>query len=357
MYKLRIKHGEFTLYQAGLPNFPRNFARDSIISAILMQNSKMLGDQLSFCALRQGVKKNPRNGEEPGKIFHEYPGFKIRGLSTEFNACDTTALYLIGHQAYQKLTSDKSLANKQEKNIKSAAGYILSHLDNGLFVESPRFCGAKRFAAKVTYWKDSEIIDRAGGQPIYPVVYPLAHIQNMCGLRSAAKLLNSKELGQPAGKMKKALKKLCDKDLGAFFIAIDKKGAIRGINSDSLHALFYLEPRDLSREMLKEIVKSSAVLETPIGYRTLDPCLSEKVEDKYHADTVWPFEQAIINIGARKFGLKRIEEVSSRIKEHLDTAPELFVVSEKDFKKAGSDPQLWTIAAKKHFASPNTYLL
>src|SRR3989344_3824002 len=254
--KLKNVFEGIEVYNAGIPKFLRNFTRDGIISAILMNDAKMLKNQLRFCSLNQGSKKNPITGEEPGKIFHEYPGVifeKRENLSTEFNACDTTALFIIGHKKYFELTNDKTLLKEQKDNIQKAAAYIEKHLQNGLFTENPKFADAKKFALKVTYWKDSVLINRKGGEPKYPVVFTLAHIQNMRAMKYASELL-----------------------------------------------------------------------ETKIGYSTLDPNLGDKIKNGYHSRTVWPFEQAIIYEGAKKFGLKKIMKISSRILEYLDTNPEIF---------------------------------
>jgi len=351
MERLRIKYKDFVLYKAGLPNFPRNFARDGILSGILAGDPELLRDQLVFCSEIQGRKRNPYTGEEPGKIFHEYPGVELRGLSTQFNTCDSTALYLLGFEFHESTTGDKRLAIRYKENIKRAVDYILSHLNGDVFIESPEFSGAERFALKVTYWKDSEIPDRKDGEPDYPVIYPLVHIQNMRGLKSAARILGSKSLEKTSESMRKALQTLYDEETGAFYIAIDKQGHIRGVSSDSLHALFYLEPGDISEEMVRKIVESSSKLETPLGYRTMSHEVAERTKNPYHTRTVWPFEQAVINIGAKKFGLKQVEEVSSRIREWLDTDPEIFILNGEDVKKGGCDPQLWTIAAKRYFQS------
>ncbi len=356
MKKLKINHKNFQLYKAGLPGFPRNFARDGIISAILMKDSKTLKNQLSFCAFKQGKKKDPYNGKEVGKIFHEFPGIEINGKSTEFSACDTTALYLIGHEVYQKITKDKKLAAEQRENIKKACEYIISHLKEDLFAEDPKLSGAKEFALKVTYWKDSEILSRKNGKPHYPIVYTLAHIQNMRGLKSGAKLLSSERLKKRVEKMVRALKKLYDPKLRVYCIATDAKGMIHGISSDLLHALFYLSPGDISRKQLKSIIRLSRELETEIGYRTLSPKVAGKVEDQYHSNTVWPFEQAMIYEGARKFGLRDIQKICLKIVPHLDTDPEKFALG-KVIRKSGCDPQLWTIAAKKYFEAPKKEFL
>ncbi|MBI4834493.1 MAG: hypothetical protein HY811_06720 [Planctomycetes bacterium] len=352
MKRLKINGETCNIYQAGLPGFPRNFTRDGIISAILAGNAEMLKGQIEFSSIHQGVKKDSKTGEESGKIFHEYPGIMIRELSTEFNACDTTALYIIGHWHYRKLTDDDALLNRYRNNLTRGVNYILNHLDKrDLFIEDPLFCNANRFSLKVTYWKDSSIIGRSEGEPAYPVVYPLAHIQNMNALRCASDMLEMGKLKAIAEKMRRVLDMLYDEKSGAFYLALDKKGAISGVSSDSLHALFYLEPGDLSPDKIKAIAESAKALETPIGYRTLSPELAGELKSSYHTRTVWPFEQAIIHAGAKKFGLKHVMEVSERILPVLDTDPEIFVLEDNECKKGGCDPQLWTLAAKEYFKS------
>jgi len=352
MEKLKTKYEGIKLYYAGLPNFPKNFTRDSIISSILMKDTEMLKNQLIFCALKQGKKKGPITGEEPGKIHHEFPENQTyrENFSTLYNACDTTALFLIGHYFYQKLTNNKTLAEKYLENIKKSVNYILLHLNDGLFYEDPKFANAEKFALKVTYWKDSEIFGRENGNPSYPIVYTLAHIQNMAGLRSAAKLLKSDYLMEVANKMKDSIQKLYDNENKFFYLAIDKEGGITGVTSDGLHSLFYLEKGDITKEQIKEIVNSSKELETTLGYRTMSE--RYKMNNTYHSETIWPFEQAIINIGARKFGLKEVEEISSRISKTLEkTYAEIFIFKEDKIVEGGCKHQLWTIAAKKYFES------
>jgi len=358
--KLKINIEGHQLYGAGVPSFPRNFSRDAIISAILMQNMDMMKNQLNFCALKQGKKKDKFTGEEPGKIFHEYPAVNRRGLSPEFNASDSTAMFLIGHEVYQRMTNDKELAIAHKEHIHSAVNYIKSHIKHGAFIESPKFCGAEKFSLRVTYWKDSEIVDRVEGIPKFPVVYLLAHVQNLRGLRSAYFLLRDEEILKIISKMKRYLiRKLYNRRRRDFHMAIDKKGKINAISTDSLHALFYLNSEDLQPEMLDGIVKNSEELETQFGYRCLSDKDTNRVGDPYHSITLWPFEQAIINIGAKKFGLRKVDNVSSRIKEHLSSNPEVYEIIDtpkgRKFKGGGCDPQLWTIAARQYFKNPKKY--
>ena len=364
MKRLRSEIDNLVLYNAGYPNFPRNFTRDSIISALLIRDPVMLKNQLLFCASKQGKKKNPFDGEEIGKIHHEYPGIVIDasskvynpGLCTQYNSCDGAALFLIGHEAYQNLTEDYEFSKYQRKSIDNATEYILRHINNGLFVDGPGYCDTDKFALKVTYWKDSTMIDRERGEPSYPVVYPFAHIQNTRAIKSAARLLKSKNLKKISDNMVKAIRRLWDTELGLFYLAVDQKGPIRGISSDSLHSLFYLDKEDIPAIWTKSMCKSSKVLETKVGYLTLDPLLA-KESYEYHTKTVWPFEQAMINIGARKFRLDNTVDISSRIMNCLDSDPELVTVYNDSIQKKGCDPQLWTIAAKKYFENPWTNYL
>ncbi len=375
--KLRVTHEDFVLYHAGLPGFPRHFFRDVVISAFLFNDMKMLKDKLKFAAKLQGKIVNPMTGEQPGIIFHEYDlgllnGVELsgrEGKTTFYNGCDTTALFLLGHEMYLKNTGDESLFLSHKENIELAVEYILRHLDEHyLFVEDPKFAGATAFALKVTYWKDSELKGRPNGEPVYPVVYPLAHIQNMAGLRSAGRILGSKKLLDISKKMKKAIKLLINEKKDSLFVAIDKMGPIEGISSDSLHALFYLEPKDIGGVTLRKMLEASVVLETSFGFRTLSPTESHEVADNYHATTVWTHEQAIIHKGATKHWrwaeennfpklaslLTRIREVSSRVDMYLrsntQSNPELFVVNGNIITAGGCDPQLWAIAARSYFA-------
>ncbi len=367
----------FKLYNAGFPNtaalagYPRNFARDGIISAMLLQNMKMLKGQLEFCSFKQGKRKNPVTGEEPGKIFHEYPSVSLRGLETGFAACDTTALYLVGHYVFKTTTNSNELVYKYELNIEKAMAYILSHLRGGLFFEDPKLCGAKKFALHVTYWKDSALPGRENGLPRYPISYVLAHIQNMAGLRAADFLLGEKGLYKEAAHMREAIMaKFYDKKNKGLLLARDKEGVISAVSSDWLHMLFYLEPGDIPAGKLAGIIDGTTDLETNLGYRTLSEKSGKGMKDKYHVNTVWPFEQAIINSGARKHmkwaqkedekslaqKLSHVVEVSGRMSKYLDTATEQFVIKNGKMKKAGCDPQLWSLAAQEYFKNPRIML-
>jgi glycogen debranching enzyme len=375
--QMTISFNEFTLYKAGLPSFPRSFHRDNAVSAFLKNDPRMHHNSLVFAAAIQGVKKDPKTGEQPGAIYHEFDtnlkgGVELLqspGFTTFFNASDTTALFLLGHKEYFEITGDSTLFEKQQKNIQAAASYIVNHLnDNFEFVEDPKFADASCYALKVTSWKDSILYGRKDGIPSYPVVYPLVHIQNMAGLRAAAKLLGSKELLELSLEMGKAADKLVDKDIGNFPIAIDSDGIVKVLSTDGLHSLFYLEPGEFDREKILSIVDSSRALETRLGYRIMEKKAAMLMKNDYHAKTIWTHEQAVIHKGAglhfkhaagkgdRKLAKKllHVMDVSSRVyknflKDNTGKNPEIFKITEEGIVPGGNDPQLWAIATRDYF--------
>lgn len=382
--QLCMEHEDLSLYKAGLPGFEANFTRDSIISGWLFENPLMVRDQLIFSAAHQGAAADPVSGEELGKIHHEmnlsthrgvtldqYEGMNYeRGLVTTYNACDTTALFLIGHDLLFQQTGTVALMRQQKQHILAAVQYILEHVNSdGLFVERPPE-GAHRFALKVTYWKDSALVDK--DVTTYPAIYPLAHAQNLQGLRSAQRLfqkmhnvLSDDERDIVAQSfdtmhaMRRGLDALYDEHTGGFYIAIDdldgKRDAIEGVSSDSLYALAYLEEGDLPKERVRRIARMSKALKTEIGYRGLDPTLDAGVKDSYHSNKVWPVEQAVIHQGAVRFGLQEVIDTAARIRKRFaeeDVTHTDFEIYRQDGKRwvpDGQPNQLWTIAAKVYF--------
>lgn len=356
---LKVLEGEyegFSVYHAGHPYYPRNFSRDALYAGLIAEDIRQIERQVLFSAFRQGKEVSPVTGEEPGKIHHEWPGVevtergeRVAGYSTEYNACDTTALYIMSLRWYCDRT-DGQLCKTQRENLLRAISYIERHLMNDLFYESPLYANAQRFALGATHWKDSGLPNRAQG-PAYPVVYPIVQAMYIRAMRDAAYLLNEPKFTERAEAMLRELMRLFDGSLGGFPLALDERGPIRLVGSDSLHLLFFLEPGDLPQNFIERIVAASSVLETPYGYRTLAPV--EFAANPYHTNTIWPFENAVIHHAAKKFGLSRVQKVSGRIRRLLapNSFPEYFLLhgNEDLPQPAGSNPQLWTIAAQKYF--------
>jgi len=113
----------------------------------------------------------------------------LQEYRTTYNAIDTTPLYLIGAHRYYRLTQDRAWLQQHSDSLSRAFQYIIRHtsLEDNYF-ETPRFCGAPKFALAVTYWKDSPWVGRPDGIPVWPVTYTLVQAQALAAVRSYNRL-------------------------------------------------------------------------------------------------------------------------------------------------------------------------
>ena len=342
-------------YAAGFPSYPANFSRDTFIAGILSGHDELLYSQLCRSAENQGACTDPTTGERPGKIHHEIPGAQLAGRPglTTYNACDTTALFLISAEGLRRAHDGRyaEFMGKHEASIRSAVRFMLDQIDvtEGLSWErvAP---GAERHTLRVTYWKDS-ILPHAGGkkqEPVYPVVYALAHFINARGLLAGSRLLNEPELAEQADKMFRAG---IGQFMGAgdFTVYRDQEGLLRQVSSDELHALAYIPAEYENKLPLAVIAERARELATPYGYLCTPQPVGESLTDRYHGDTVWVFEQAMMHYGAAKFGLEEEAMVARRIEPYINDGQELYGYEGGSLVPRGNSRQLWSVAAAVYF--------
>lgn len=342
----KLQIGRAKVYRAAYPGYPGNFTRDGILAALLGSDMDALSAQVDYTARHMGRKFNPFTGEEPGKAHHELPGVVYRGASTAYNACDTSALYLLGVCALVKNGRQRVLARHQ-RAIDSAVGYISSHVIDNLFTEFPP-AGAERYALRVTYWKDS-VLNSSRIEPVYPIVYSVAHFVNASALLSLGEIKADGALITTARAMyEAAFSKLWASD--HFVAAVDGDGrVIDAPSTDSLFSLNYIPPALLPAGWARKVENYSDRLATDAGYRA---GLARQTIDGYHTSFVWVFEQAIIHMGAKLHGLCHTPAVACRVLDHIKPDqmefPELLNPG-KPFKPANSNIQLCTVRAYQYF--------
>jgi len=357
--RLALSYNGLHLYGAGLPRFMRLFSRDLLLSAFLFRDAGFLQDILAFCALRQGKRTDAYTGMEPGKIPHEVPGvvLSISGklYSTEYNACDTTALFLIGLRLHHEWTGQPAMVTAMRGEARRCLEYLERHVDkSGLFWDGPSYSGATERALVVNYWKDNFVISaRENGTPSYPAAYALLQAKTAAAFRAASELapllgLSDERLGRRARRVAGAFWSFWDGK--SIALGRDQQGLFPGIASDVLHALAYLQPDSIDRDKFDSALSACSALETPFGYRTSasqDPGYSA---DNYHNGSIWPFEQAFIARGARSHGLRHVEEVARRVLRCLQGSyPEALRWEEgmdaPTLATKSCHTQLWSIAA------------
>lgn len=355
--------------------YPNFFCRDNMVANFLSPHAPRLGDCLVFLARRSSRIAEPVSGAEPFKIPHEVPGVFLPDqtpedlarsdrLSTEFAGCDTGAWFMIGHSLYYRVTKDWSLVQAQRELCEGLVDrYVRSHINSdGQFYDDPRQAGADRYALKRTDWRDSALPGRANEEPVFPAVYPLVQALYIRGLRGMAGFSGRTDCASDISGLVDGLEDLFDDTLGGFILAKDALGKIAIAHTDSLSMLAFLNWGDLNPAFIPRIVESSEILETPVGYNSMDPKTETVLKDTYHA-RVWLFEQALIHLGAARFlqmvqkrgedylrlPLKHVLDVSSRITRIMDRDSESVVVNGDQISRVGCASQLWSIFARYYF--------
>ncbi len=350
------KVGNETSYVAGIPGYPNNFTRDVLISAFLANNMDMLSSQIDISYSYQSEKENQYDGAEVGKIHHEFPGIMLRqNLITTYNACDTTALFLMAIE--RLLLDDRQLSDEKLSSLKTSTkkcvDYIKNHLKDSIFWEFPP-SDATEFALLTTYWKDSILpLTSENGEPDYPIAYGLAHFINARGILAASKILDNVELKNLADEMfKKGIKKFITEK--SYRIFEDKSGFLKQPSSDELHSLAYI-PLDYKELLpIEYMLSRSKSLTTEAGIACNPKDIGEKLHDKYHGYVVWIFEQALINYGCRKFGIDGIDEITRRCIPYIGEGTELIGII-PEITLLGNKQQLWSVAAQVFFSNNYYY--
>ncbi len=340
-------------FLAGLRYYHRNFSRDSLISGILSSSRDILLSQLRFSALHQGSKINTLNGEQPGKIHHEYPGVTIRNKETTYNGCDTTALYLIALEAlyYSNETSYLDFIEQNRINIKNCVEYLLRNISaDYLFIE--RKINNHKYALKVTYWKDSILPNISGKEePEYPISYALVHFMVARAFKSAAFILQEKDYEELAHKL--FLKGIATFIREDYFVVYKDNGSyLRQESSDELHCLAYIPKEYQNLIDFKALLKRSRKLQTNFGYVCTPIEISRQLKDNYHGGAIWIFEQALINYGAQKFKLSEVDASTRNIIPYIKDGQELYEIKDLDSTELiprGNSQQLWSVAAQEYF--------
>ncbi|MEU5791918.1 glycogen debranching N-terminal domain-containing protein, partial [Micromonospora purpureochromogenes] len=123
--------GGHALPAAGLPWFMAIFGRDSILTSLqtLPFTPDLAATTLRLLALTQGNVLDDFREEEPGKILHELrygetTGFEEQPHSPYYGSADSTALYVILLDEYERWTGDAAAVRLLERSARTALHWI-----------------------------------------------------------------------------------------------------------------------------------------------------------------------------------------------------------------------------------------
>ncbi len=320
---------------AGLPRFAVPFGRDSLITGLetLVWNPNLSRDVLQFLADRQGKEVNPWNYEEPGKIMHEMHTGELARLKEVpfglfYGSVDSTVLFLILGAEYIRWTSDMEFYRKLKPSFEAAWKWIDDYgdIDGSGYVQYQAHTPPKASSDALTVglfnqgWKDSSVaVAYSDGKIVTDHPISLAEVQG--DLYRALHLWSGLYLAMPAeeglseegsrlASRAEALKKQFNKDFWMsdkqyFAMALD--GHHRHVDSITSNPAECLWARLIDDEHADALVHTlmSEQMFTSWGLRTMAQTEAAYNPFSYHNGSIWPFENALIASGLKKYGYVR----------------------------------------------------
>jgi glycogen debranching enzyme len=304
---------------AGLPWFMALFGRDSLITSYqsLPFVPELAATTLRVLAACQGKGVNDYREEEPGKILHELrfgelTAFGERPHSPYFGSADSTPLFLVLLDEYERWTGDSTLARELEGPARAALNWIdhFGDLDGDGYVEYQRKSEA---GLDNQCWKDSwNSIVYPDGR-LAPPPRATCEIQGYvydakvrCA-RLAREVWNDEalagRLAGEAGDLKRRFNRDFWVDDRQFFaLALDgEKRRVDTLTSNIGHLLWSgIVDQDRAGPVLRHLMGSR--LFSGWGVRTIAEAEPPYNPIEYHNGTVWPHDTALIAAGLARYG-------------------------------------------------------
>jgi glycogen debranching enzyme len=307
---------------AGLPWFMTFFGRDSVITSLqaLPFTSELARTTLQMLAAFQGTSQDDFRDEEPGKMIHEIrfgelTAFEERPHSPYFGGSDTTPLFLVLLDEYERWTGDKALVRGLEREARAALAWIdeWGDRDGDGYVEYER---RRETGLENQCWKDSWDSIRFRDGALAPLPRATCEIQGYVydAKRRAARL--AREFWKDAELAARLEREAADlkrrfnddfwvKDRGFFALALDGKKRQADCLTSNIGHLLWSGIADeekaaaCARHLLGEELFSGW------GVRTMGTAEGGYSPIGYHVGTVWPHDNSIIAWGLRRYGYRR----------------------------------------------------
>ncbi|WP_174536394.1 amylo-alpha-1,6-glucosidase [Micromonospora chalcea] len=311
------------LLAAGLPWFMTLFGRDSIFTSlqVLPFLPDLVKPTIIMLAGLQGSRVDDFRDEEPGKILHELrygesAGFEEQPHSPYYGAADTTALFVILLDEYERWTGDADLIRNLEYETRAAltwldtygdllgTGYVW-YMSRNPETGLPNQC-----------WKDSpEAISYADGRmPEFPratcELQGYAYDAKMRGARLARTHWQDPAYADRLEQEAAALKERFNRDFWIadreyYALALDPRGRQVDALSSNIGHLLWSGIVDEARAPAVVAHLLGPRLFSGWGVRTLADDQGRYNPVGYHVGTVWPFDNSIIAWGLWRYGFRR----------------------------------------------------
>jgi glycogen debranching enzyme len=369
-----ITEQDVSLPAAGLPWFMTLFGRDSLITSlqVLPYLPSLARTTLTTLAARQGTECDDFRDEEPGKVLHEIRFGELtatgeRPHSPYYGAADTTPLFVVVLDEYERWSGDAELVRALEPNARAALEWIDRHgdLDGDGYVEYQTRNPATGLVNQC--WKDSwnSILHADGRLAQGPVA--VCEIQGYVydakrrGARLAREIWDDRALAERLTLEADALRQRFLSDFwiprrGCFALALDRdKQQVDSLCSNMGHLLWsgIVDPE-------RAALVATQLMDDPLysgwGVRTMAATEGGYNPVEYHNGTVWPHDNSLIAAGLARYGehaaAARIAADTVRAAGFFDhRLPEVFAGCSEQLTQApveyptASSPQAWAAGA------------
>ncbi|WP_346534474.1 glycogen debranching N-terminal domain-containing protein [Micromonospora sp. DPT] len=331
--------GGHALPAAGLPWFMAIFGRDSIFTSLqtLPFTPDLAATTLRLLALTQGNVLDDFREEEPGKILHELrygetTGFEEQPHSPYYGSADSTPLYVILLDEYERWTGDAAAVRLFERSARAALHWIDEYGDlmgDGYVWYQRR---NTRNGLENQCWKDSwdgvSFRDgRLAGLPRATCeLQGYAYDAKIRGARLARQFWNDPDYADRLEREAAELKQRFNRDFwvdgGEYYaLALDGDGHQVDALSSNIGHLLWSGIVEESRAAKIAAHLLGPRLFSGWGVRTLAEGQGRYNPIGYHVGTVWPFDNAFIAWGLRRYGFAH---EAGRIAEGIIDAAEFF---------------------------------
>jgi glycogen debranching enzyme len=306
---------------AGLPWAATITGRDSILTSFmaLPVASELASGTVRMLGLNQGAVLDDFRDEEPGKILREFRygemvAFEERPQSPYYGSADATPLYVILLDEYERWTGDADLVREFEDEARAALRWIDEYgdlLGDGYVRYLRR---NERTGVTNQGWKDSpEAICYADGRlPGPPLatceLQGYAYDAKLRGARMARKFWGDPAYADRLEREAEALRERFDRDFwipdrGYYALALDGDGRqVDALASNMGHLLWSgIVPAERAQQMAAHLLGPR--LFSGWGIRSLATEQERYNPLGYHLGAVWPFDNALIAWGLRRYGL------------------------------------------------------
>ncbi len=306
---------------AGLPWFMSVFGRDSILTSL--QSMPFMPDlartTLKLLAGLQGILVDDFRDEEPGKILHEIrrgemTAFEERPHSPYFGSADSTPLFLILLDEYERWSGDEALVKELEFAARRCLHWIdhYGDRDGDGYIEYER---KRETGLDNQCWKDSWDSIRFADGRLAKLPRATCELQGYAydakvrTARLARTIWKDAALADRLEAEAAALKTRFNRDFWLedrqyYALALDReKKQVDALTSNIGHLLWSgIVDRPKADAVVRHLM--SKRLFSGWGIRTMAEGDAYYNPIGYHVGTVWPHDNSIIAWGLRRYGYR-----------------------------------------------------